>query len=55
MGKIMLSWEEVEIVKKGKMGRSEKREGNHINLETARLKGRGNSMALLIEWLAATV
>ena len=26
-----------------------KKEGNHINVETARLKGCGNSMALLIE------
>ena len=44
MDKIMLSWKEVEILTRGRQN-----EGNHINLETARLKGCGNSMALLIE------
>ena len=43
MGKIMWSWKEVEI-----LTRVKKRKGNHINLETARLKGCGNSMALLV-------
>ena len=42
-GKIMLSWKEVEILTRVK------KEGNHTNLETARLKGCGNSMALLID------
>ena len=41
------SWNINQSEKKGK--------GNHINLETACLKGCGNSMALLIEWLEATV
>ena len=44
VGKIMLSWKEVEI-----LTRVKKRKGNHINLKTARLKGCDNSMALLIE------
>ena len=43
MGKIILSWKEVETLTRVK------KEGHHINLETARLKGCGNSMALLIE------
>ena len=50
MSKIMLSWKEVEM-----LTRVKKRKGNYINLETAHLKGCGNSMALLIEWLEATV
>ena len=44
-----LSWKEVEIITRVK----KKGKGNHINLETARLKVCGNSMALLIEWLEA--
>ena len=42
MGKIMLSWKEVGI-----LTRVEK-EGNQINVDTSRLKGCGNSTALLI-------
>ena len=48
---LILYWKEVEILTRVK----KKGKGNHINLETARLKGCGNSMALLIEWLEATV
>ena len=44
-----MSWKEVEILTRMK----KKGKGNHINLETARLKDCGNSMALLIEWLEA--
>ena len=42
-GKTILSWKEVETLTRVK------KKGNHINLETARLKGYGNSLALLIE------
>ena len=43
MGKIILSWKEVEI-----LTRVEKEGIIYINLDTAHLKGCGNSMALLI-------
>ena len=45
MSKIILFWKEVEMLTRVN------NEGNHINLDTACLKGCGNSMALLIEWL----